>query len=99
VPLLREFDASQHKAILLDELAPKAAIQLKKLLQASNEVVVLGTSPTMVNAYTLHVHRVQIIVCTNVWMSGLKKLKKHDREWLEKNSYHVLVQEPMWQEV
>ncbi len=98
VPLLREFDASQHKAILLDELAPKAAIGLKKLLQASNEVVVLGTSPTMVNAYTLHVHRVQIIVCTNVWVSGLKKLKKHDREWLEKNSYHVLVQEPMWQE-
>jgi hypothetical protein len=82
--------------VLFDELSPRAAIGLKKVLQASNEICTMGVSPTMMNAYSVYLHRTQIVVCTNVWRSGLKKLKKEDREWLCANSTYVRVSEPMW---
>ena len=66
VPDLRSFDSEKYSAIVLDELSPKQAVVLKKLLQASNEPVVLGVSPTMVSSYTVHVWRARIIVSTNL---------------------------------
>jgi hypothetical protein len=65
-------------------------------VQASNELVTLGSSPTMCNAYKLHLHRVQIICCSNVWMSDLKKLNKKDAKWLMSNCRYVNVTEALW---
>lgn len=96
IPNLRAFDPMQHKAILLDELSPERAIELKKLLQSSNEVVTLGASPTMSHAYELHVHGCMIMICTNEWAVGLARLRGCDRDWLVHNSIYVHVSGPMW---
>ena len=95
-PNLKEFNSAKHDAILLDEITPKCAISIKKTVQASNELVTLGSSPTMCNAYKLHLHRVQIICCSNVWMSDLKKLNKKDAKWLMSNCRYVNVTEALW---
>ena len=95
-PNLKEFNSAKHDAILLDEITPKCAISIKKAVQASNELVTLGSSPTMCNAYKLHLHRVQIICCSNVWMSDLKKLNKKDAQWLMSNCRYVKVTEALW---
>ena len=79
IPLLKDFDSSIYTSILFDELDPKHAIQMKKALQASNELVTLGSSPTMQCAYTVHLHRVQLIICSNVWKVGLNKMKNTKR--------------------
>jgi hypothetical protein len=97
-PNLKEFNSAKHDAILLDEITPKCAISIKKAVQASNELVTLGSSPTMCNAYKLHLHRVQIICCSNVWVSDLKKLNKKDAKWLLSNSRYVKVTEALWLE-
>lgn len=96
VPDLRGFDFSFHRAVIFDELSPRAGILLKKALQASNEPVVMGVSPTMISSYTVHLWRIPLIVCTNLWDSGLKKMKKVDRDWLRTNSVYVKVREPLW---
>jgi hypothetical protein len=36
-------------------------------------------------------------VSTNLWKSGVKKLKKLDRDWMEKNSIYIAVKEPLWE--
>lgn len=98
IPDMRKFRSEKFKAILLDELSPQAAIRCKKMLQASNELVTMGVSPTMVASYCIHLWRTQVIVCSNVWASGLKKMKKKDRDWLVKNAIYIRVSEPMWVE-
>lgn len=97
-PYLKDYDPVFHDAILMDEITPQCAINIKKGMQASNELVTLGSSPTMCSAYTVHLHRCQIICCSNVWRTSLKKLKKPDREWLIANSYYVNVKEALWVE-
>ena len=97
-PNLKEYDGALYDAILMDEITPKCAIGIKKAMQASNELVTLGSSPTMCSAYTVHLHRCQIICCSNVWKAGLKKLNKADRNWLIANSFYVSVTEAMWVE-
>ena len=95
-PDLRDFDGDQFSSILFDELTAKEAIKLKKCLQASNEPSMLGVSPTMMSSYEVHTWRTRIIVSTNLWKSGVKKLKKLDRDWMEKNSIYIAVQEALW---
>ena len=96
MPDLRSFDSEKYSAIVLDELSPKQVVVLKKLLQASNEPVVLGVSPTTVSSYTVHVWRTRIIVSTNLWNAGMRRLPKVDSAWLRKNSVYVAVQSPLW---
>ena len=94
---MKDFDSSLYDAILMDAITPKCAISIKKAVQASNELVTLGSSPTMCNAYKLHLHRVQMICCSNVWSSGMKKLTKKDQQWLNSNARYLKVTETMWE--
>ena len=98
IPDLRDFDGDRFSAILFDELSAKEAIKLKKCLQASNEPSMMGVSPTMMSSYQVHTWRTRIIISTNLWKSGVKKLKKLDRDWMQKNSIYIAVKEPLWQE-
>ncbi len=95
-PMLRMFDREAHAAIVLDEIRPQVAITFKKALQASNELVTLGSSPTMCSAYNLYLHRVMIICCSNTWADDLPRMCKVDRDWLESNSVYVEVAKAMW---
>ena len=97
VPDLRGHSSEAHDCIVLDELSPHFAIQLKKLLQASNEVVTLGSSPTMSHSYQVHVHRCMIIVCSNVWAAEMAAIPLHHRNWLADNSVVVEIAQEMFE--
>ena len=80
---------------MLGELIPEKAIEYKQTLQASNELVTLGSSPTMSNSYTVHLHRVCIMVCCNFCREGLQRCLSVDRDWLEETSFYLAVKAPM----
>jgi len=98
IPNLRSFDADKHRAILFDELSPKAALTLKKCLQAGNDTVQLGASPTMVHAYSLHVFKVEMVICCNNWQEELTTLSASEVEWLTTNCFYCAVDGPLWVE-
>ena len=97
-PCLKTFDSTIHDAVLLNEITAKCAIGIKKATQASNELVTLGSGPTMCSAYAVRLHRCQIIRCSNVWSSAIKKLSKADQKWLTANAVLFKVTESMWVE-
>jgi hypothetical protein len=96
IPNLRDFDNNKHCAILFDELSPKAALTLKKCLQASNDTVMLGASPTMSHAYSLHLFKVAMVICCNNWQEQLVSLTASEVEWLTTNCFYIAVDRPLW---
>jgi len=96
IPNLREFNSDKHCAILFDELSPKAALMLKKCLQASNDTVQLGASPTMSHAYSLHLFKVAMVICCNNWQEQIVSLTPSEVEWLTTNCFYIAVDGPLW---
>ena len=96
IPNLREFNSDKHCAILFDELSPKAALMLKKCLQASNDTVQLGASPTMSHAYSLHLFKVAMVICCNNWQEQILSLTTSEVEWLTTNCFYIAVDGPLW---
>jgi hypothetical protein len=98
VAMLRGFKNSQFDTIVLDELCPSRAMLLKKALQSSNEVITLGSSPTMVSSYHVRLFAVRIIICCNLWKSQLEVMSPEDQDWLAKNTFYLKVDSQMWQD-
>jgi len=96
LPDLRKFRRAQHRLLVLDELHPKNAMVLKKIMQASNDSAIMGASPTMQHAYVVNTFRTMIVVTTNTWASGLADMPSFDVDWLRVNSVYVLVTTPLW---
>jgi hypothetical protein len=98
LPDLRGFKRSQHCLLILDEIAPKTAVYLKKSMQASNDDALLGSSPTMQHCYKLNTFRTAIVVTTNTWATGLCGMPVPDVDWLKANSVYVFVNEPLYEQ-
>ena len=99
IPDLRRFEWGKHEMIVLDEMSPQRALECKKLIQASNEPCIMGTSPTMQHSYTVYTWRTKFVISTNTWESGMgcKSITDEDREWLVNNAVVVQVDEPLWE--
>ena len=97
-PDLRKFDFEKHEVIVLDEAKGKMLIEMKSLMQAGPEDILLGQSGTNMHAYSVYVHRKKFIVCSNTWDHEIETLPKHDSDWLVQNAYVLHVTEPMWVE-
>jgi len=97
LPDLRRFNNAEHRMLFLDEMDPAVAISLKKVLQASNDPCVLGTSPTVLAAYTVCTFNTMIVVASNRWQATLQLLDKVDQDWLSKNSVFVEVKEMLFE--
>ena len=95
-PDLRDFSVLLHDSILFDEMSGAAAIQYKKLLQASVDPCKLGCSPTQQHTYSVYVSGVRLVIATNTWRADLLKLSQEDHEWLSRNSVYVSVTVPLW---
>ena len=95
-PDLRLFRRDRHSLIILDEAHAAACVRVKKLLQSSIDPVTLGQSATNTFSYRLWLHRVRIVVTSNVWSQELLELSAGDRDWLTANSYYFKVVEPLW---
>jgi hypothetical protein len=96
LPDMRLFEPPEHKMVILDELRASSAVLLKKMLQASNDVIQLGTSPTMQFAYSKNCWRTMFVICTNTWAFDLKSLDECDVKWLEVNSVYIAVDRPLF---
>jgi len=96
LPDLRQFRRKQHRVLVLDELHPKNAVLLKKILQSSNDEAIMGASPTMQHAYRVNSYQTMIVVTTNTWASGLEELPVPDVQWLKVNAVYVHVTTPLW---
>ena len=82
--------------LFFDEMDPAVAISLKKVLQASSDLCVLGTSPTMLAAYTVCTFNTMIVIASNRWQATLQLLDKVDQDWLSKNCVFVEVKEMLF---
>ncbi len=98
LPDLRNFRRKQHRILVLDELHPKNAVLLKKIMQASNDEAIMGASPTMQHAYRVNSYQTMIVVTTNTWASGCEKMPIFDVDWLKANSVYVRVTSPLWKQ-
>ena len=95
-PDLRGFRFQEHGLILLDEIEADAVAAQRKLFQASTAAVQLGTSPTNIHVYTVYVHGVMIVCCSNNWTASLERLSADDANWIRKNSVYYHVTEPLF---
>jgi hypothetical protein len=81
--------------VILDELSATSAIACKKMLQASNDIVNLGTSPTMQFSFSMTCWKTMFVVASNTWKSDLVAMRPCDKAWLEMNSVYIEVKEPL----
>ena len=97
-PDLRGYRYGKHGLILCDEIEAPAVAAQRKLFQAGTACVQLGTSPTNIHVYTVFVHRVWIVCCSNNWTASMMQLPEDDRAWLRANSVHVRCEHKMWEQ-
>ena len=95
-PDLRRFQWSRHKLILFDEVQAKQVAAQRLLFQACTSDVTLACSATNCHSYTIYVHRVRMVLCTNSWEEDVRLMCPGDRDWLESNSVVVPITAPCW---
>jgi hypothetical protein len=95
-PDMLDFVRGRHDVVLYDEAHVDMIIKNKKLFQSGIDIAKLASSATNNCAYSVWMHRVKQIVCSNVWESELKLLPDGDRDWINKNSIYVEVTSPLW---
>ena len=95
-PDLRTFSHFRHKIILFDEATPEMVLRQKRLFQAPNCFIQLGTSTTNCHAYTVFLSGTGLVVCANTWMERLCRLSPADQEWINTNSFVAHVAELLW---
>ena len=97
-PPLRAFSPKNHKCIVFDEAPTPMVVANKRLFQSPNCKVVIGLSPTNMNAYPVYLNDAALIICTNSWHTELPAMKDADAQWLRQNMVFVDVQTPLWEE-
>ena len=82
--------------ILFDEIHPAQVAAQRLLFQAGTSFVALGCSSTNCFSYTVYVHRVRMVLCSNTWAEELAALTSEDRDWIRRNSVVQEISEPCW---
>lgn len=97
-PNLRELlqGPAGHTAVLLDEAKATMILGMKKLVQGPPALVGLASSGTNCHAYSVWVHNVKMIVCSNTWSREISELHAEDAWWLIDNSVHLTVDDRLW---
>lgn len=97
-PDVRDFQHGQHGLVLFDEICPQQVLAVRKLFQASEAPVQMACSATNCYSYTVYMHRVRMVLCSNVWSRQCRSLPDHDRNWLDENCMTLCVSEPMYEQ-
>ena len=95
-PNLKSFKALHHEVVILDEATPQLILNERKLFQAGPTPVILGGSSTNVYSYSVFVHRVKFVVCSNVWSDLVEREIPDTQQWLKDNSVYYKVTTPLW---
>ena len=96
-PDLRAFEAGRHLCIVFDEAHCQMVIACKRLFQAPPASVQMAASATNCFGYSVCVHGVLLVVCSNTWRTELQSMSADDRDWLAANSVYVAVEQPLWE--
>ena len=97
-PPLRAFSRSKHRLILFDEASTDMVLRNRRLFQAPNTPVVVGSSPTNALAYALYLGDTLLVVASNNWEQELSALPEGQRSWLEANMVFISVKEKLFLE-
>ena len=97
-PPLRKFDMRAHSLILFDEGGVQMVLRNRRLFQAPNCSVTIGTSPTNRDAYDVYLNDTMLVICSNNWSAQLDGARAADAEWIKKNQIYVHVVKPLWLE-
>jgi hypothetical protein len=81
---------------LFDEASVQMVLKNRKLFQAPNALVTLGTSPTNRDAYSVCLNDTLLVICSNSWKLQVSLTPSVDAEWIRKNQVYVDVSEPLW---
>ena len=95
-PPLRAFSRVKHRLILFDEASTYMVLKNKRLFQAPNAPVIVGSSPTNALAYSLFLGDTLLVVSSNEWASELSAMPETNRDWLQGNMVYVSVQEKLY---
>ena len=93
---LREFRFGVHGLVLFDEIVGSQVQSNRKLFQAGVTPVQLGSSSTGIYTYSVFLHAVRLVCCSNEWQRSLAELPVEQQEWLRANSIYVFVESPLW---
>ena len=100
VPALKDnfsrLDRLDNILIMFDEAHAEMIIRCKKVFQAGMNLVTYGSSATNLNVTHAWLHGIQLVIGAHVWLEELERPKPYDRQWVEDNSVHVVVDAPMW---
>ena len=97
-PPLRAFSRDKHRLILFDEASTHMVLKNKRLFQAPNTPVIVGSSPTNALTYSVFLGDTLLVVASNDWEQELAGLPAPLRDWLEGNMVFVSVQEKLYLE-
>ena len=95
-PPLRAFDLALHSLILFDEASVGMVLKNRRLFQAPNVPVTIGTSPTNQAAYDVFLHHTMLVLCSNSWTQQLLTTPAGEAAWITANQVLVSVTEPMF---
>ena len=95
-PPLRAFSQSKHRLILFDEASTHMVLKNKRLFQAPNTPVIVGSSPTNALAYSVFLGDTLLVVSSNDWERELGVLPENQRDWLVGNMVFVSVREKLY---
>ena len=97
-PPLRAFSRGKHRLILFDEASTDMVLRNRRLFQAPNTGVTVGSSPTNALAYELYLNDTLLVVASNNWEHELAALPPSQHSWLESNMIFVSVKEKLFKE-
>ena len=92
----RSFRRHKHKLVLFDEIEAQQVLALRKAFQAGASPVQLGQSQTGIYTYTIFLHRVMFVLCSNTWTESLSKLKPGDANWIQSNQIHITIDQHLY---
>ena len=95
-PDLKEYDPLAIDLILFDEANPTMVLQQRKLFQAPDAFVGLGSSLTKCHAYKVWSHRTKLVIASNNWATQLNTLPPEYRTLLTANSVYVQSTRPLY---
>ena len=97
-PPLRNFRPRAHRLVLFDEASATMVRRNRRLFQAPNVSITIGTSPTNRDAYEVYLNDTLLVICSNSWKHQLDEMGSLDADWIKSNQVYVEVTSPLWME-
>ena len=95
-PDLRDFRQGYHGGVIFDEISAATVLSHKKLFQAGDAEISMGSSSTNLFAFKIWTHGLRLVVTTNRWSVEVGELPSVDAQWLRMNAVHVVIRRPLY---